>query len=625
MRLQNLWPLLFLLCIPVIILIWMLKQKASDYPISSLFLWKEAYKNVEAATPWERFRNHLPMYLQILTVLAVILAMAAPYIPGASQDFSHVVVAIDTSGSMNAMYDDRMTRFEAAVDDAREYIGSLSDDTSISIISMGHTDTIELAATTDKSAALERLKSIKLTDASGDLASSMDFIASMTASMEKGAAAIFTDRAVDGAPGGFMVYSYGSGGSNAGIDYVSHSMGDDGITVLVRATNYSQTPYGGDINLYVDGTLTDIGEIRLGAGESGVVYFNLEDRGGSIIKAELNNDDMLMKDNTAYDFLDAKAGDSILLVSQQNVFLEKALAALGGAEVYKTSDAAVDKTFDTYIFDGIYPQTLPEKGNLIFINPPALVIENEAAATDEIIEESPRDDNTAGAPDFIKVTDVAENIWLTAADCQLMSYIYPYDLAVSSVALMEKPAWATSFLNDGSKSAGFYGSYDGRFVAVLGFDLHNTDFALQTQFPIFIHNLLTMCENNRLVSSTDCTAGERITLNASPSGGDVTMTGPDGQSQTFAVGQQPGPLLTAGVYTFSQEVDGQTNVSLVHADFPTSGESGAGDTQVLKGAEAGRVSGGETMTGLGINLRPIFIIITLILLMAEWLIYLKRI
>lgn len=618
MRLQNLWPLLFLICIPVIILIWMLKQKASDYPISSLFLWKEAYKNVEAATPWERFRNHLPMYLQILTVLMVILAMTAPYIPGPSQDFSRVVVAIDTSGSMNAMYDENRTRFEAAVDGAKDYIGSLSDDTSISLISMGAADTIELTATTDKAAAMERLDAMVLTDAPGDFMSSMDFVSSMTASMDNGAAALFTDKAVAGAPDGFTVYSYGSEGSNAGIDYVSHSVSENGVTVLVRATNYSQTPYRGDVNLYVDGTLTDIGEISLGAGESGVVYFDLEKNGGSILRAELNNDDMLMKDNLAFDFLDAETGDSILLVSRQNVFLEKALAAMGGTDVYKTSDTAVDKTFDTYIFDGVYPQGLPEKGNLIFINPPSG--NNADENTDESLTEG-----TGGAPDFIKVAEAAENIWLSAADCQLMSYIYPYDLAVSSVMLMEKPSWAASFLNYGQKSAGYYGNYDGRFVAVLGFDLHDTDFALQTQFPIFIHNLLAMCENSRLVSSAGCTAGETITLNASPSGGDVTMTGPDGQVQTFGVGQQPGPLLMAGVYTFAQEVDGQTNVSMVHADFPTASESGAGDTQTVAGADTAAGAGGEAMTSLGINLRPVFIIITLLLLLTEWLIYLKRI
>lgn len=624
MRLQNLWPLLFLLCIPVIILIWMLKQKASDYPISSLFLWKEAYKNVEAATPWERFRNYLPMYLQILTVLTVILAMAAPYVPGAAQSFSHVVVAIDTSGSMNAMYDDRMTRFEAAVDGAREYIGSLSDDTSISLISMGAANTIELASTTDKSAALERLGTLKVTDASGDFASSLDFIASMTTSMENGAGAIFTDRVVDGVPNGLMVYSYASEGNNAGIDYVSHSAEADGVTVLVRATNFSQTPYEGDINLYVDGTLTDIGEIKLGAGESGVVYFELENNGGTIIKAELNNDDMLMKDNSAYDFLDAKAGSSILLVSRQNVFLEKALTAMGGADVYKTSDSAVDKTFDTYIFDGIYPQTLPEKGNLIFIDPPVLTDAYESPDESEPARDS-LEDGAAGTPDFIKVTDVAENIWLNAADCQLMSYIYPYDLAVASAVLMEKPAWATSFINWGQKSAGFYGNYAGRFVAVLGFDLHDTDFVLKTQFPIFIHNLLMLCENNSLVSSINCAAGESVALNASPSGSDVTMTGPDGQLQTLAAGQQPGPLLMTGVYTFSQELDGQTNTSMVHVDFPTASESGAGDTQIVGGTDAAASLASDAMTGLGINLRPAFIIITLILLLTEWLIYLKRI
>lgn len=179
MRLQNLWPLIFLLCIPVIILIWMLKQKASDYPVSSLFLWKEAYRNVEASNPWERFKNHLLMYLQILTVTALVLAMCAPYIPGVGKDFSHVVVALDISGSMSAMYDDDHTRFEAACDGAKDYIDGLTEDTSVSIVTMGARTTTILTSSTDKRAAREKIDEIRPEDTSADLYGAMDFIKSM--------------------------------------------------------------------------------------------------------------------------------------------------------------------------------------------------------------------------------------------------------------------------------------------------------------------------------------------------------------------------------------------------------------------------------------------------------------
>lgn len=605
MRLQNLCPLAFLLCIPVIILIWMLKQKASDYPISSLFLWKEAYKNVEAANPWERFKNHLLMYLQILTVIALVLAMSAPYIPGVGKDFSHVVVALDTSGSMNAMYNGEQTRFEAACDEARTYIDSLSEDTSVSIVTLGAKNITRLASSTDKRAAREKIDELTPEDTAADIYGAIDFIKSMMTLGTDGAAALFTDQTVENAPDYMSVYTYVSSGPNAAVDYVSHSVTEDGITVLARITNYSDSVYEGDVNFYVDDELMDIGTVHLEANASDALYFKLQDSGGSIVKVQLHSADLLENDNVGYDILNESGDNSILLVSTQNIFLEKALSAIKGADVYKTSDGRVDKPFDTYIFDGIYPQELPAEGNLIFINPPANDSEEDSSV------------------DFIKTSESVQNVWLSAADCRLMQYVYPFDLAVTDVNLLEKPSWATAFFKKGQECAGYYGNYGGRFIAVLGFDLHNTDFALQTHFPIFIHNLMELCKDSRLVPDVQATAGESLNINANPAGSDVMVRMPDGREILTDGNTSFGPVTMAGIYTFSQEVDGALNTALVHVDFPSAQES-ANSTAVL---DENSTAAGKTaaMTGLGVNLRPLFIIICLVLLLAQWLIYLRRI
>ena len=44
MTVQNLWPLAFLVLVPVIILLYLLKQKVKDEPFSSTMLWHEIYK-----------------------------------------------------------------------------------------------------------------------------------------------------------------------------------------------------------------------------------------------------------------------------------------------------------------------------------------------------------------------------------------------------------------------------------------------------------------------------------------------------------------------------------------------------------------------------------------------------
>lgn len=560
---------------------------------------------MEASNPWERFKNHLLMYLQILTVTALVLAMCAPYIPGVGKDFSHVVVALDISGSMSAMYDDDHTRFEAACDGAKDYIDGLTEDTSVSIVTMGARTTTILTSSTDKRAAREKIDEIRPEDTSADLYGAMDFIKSMMTLTSDGAAALFTDQAVENTPDYMSVYTYASSGSNAAVDYVSHSVTDEGITVLAKITNYSDSVYDGDVNLYVDDTLVDIGTVHLEANASDALYFKLPDTGGSIVKAELNSRDLLANDNTGYDILNASQESTILLVSPQNIFLEKALSFIDGTDVYKTSDGNVDKSFDTYIFDGIYPESVPKEGNLVFINPP--------------VNDAP----DASLGDYIKLKESAENVWLSAADCSLMEYVYPYELAVTNVNLLEKPSWATAFFKEGQECAGYYGNHNGRFIAVLGFDLHDTDFALQTQFPIFMHNLIDLCRNSRLVSGIQAAAGESLKVNANPSGGSVSVLMPDGREATVPENMTFGPLTMAGIYTFSQEVGGAVNTALVHVDFPSAQES-AKTAAALDESDPSAGRGGA-VTGLGMNIRPVFIMICLVLLLVQWLIYLRRI
>ena len=115
MTVQNMWPLAFLALIPVIILLYLLKQKAKDEPFSSTMLWQEIYKNLEAKTPFEKLKQNILMYLQLLLMLLLILALMAPIWKkgGAAQE--NVVLVMDNSASMQYLYDSSDTRLEHSV------------------------------------------------------------------------------------------------------------------------------------------------------------------------------------------------------------------------------------------------------------------------------------------------------------------------------------------------------------------------------------------------------------------------------------------------------------------------------------------------------------------------------
>ena len=73
------WPLAFLALVPIIILLYFLKQNVKKKDFSAIMLWKEVYHTTEAAKPWEKLRKNLLMILQIITVLLFILALMGPW------------------------------------------------------------------------------------------------------------------------------------------------------------------------------------------------------------------------------------------------------------------------------------------------------------------------------------------------------------------------------------------------------------------------------------------------------------------------------------------------------------------------------------------------------------------
>ncbi|MGX8715656.1 MAG: BatA domain-containing protein, partial [Lachnospiraceae bacterium] len=114
MGVVSLWPLALLVLVPLIILLYILKQEAKEESFSSVMLWQEVFRNLQARTPWERLRRQLLLFLQILTILLLVLALMGPWIRKAGAGEDAVILVIDNSASMASLYDGDRTRLDAA-------------------------------------------------------------------------------------------------------------------------------------------------------------------------------------------------------------------------------------------------------------------------------------------------------------------------------------------------------------------------------------------------------------------------------------------------------------------------------------------------------------------------------
>lgn len=605
MEITNWWPLALCVLIPVIILLYMLKQKAKEYPFSSSILWKEIYHSIEATKPWEKLKKNILMLLQILTVCLLILALTAPYLKSGGRMHDNVVLVLDTSASMGIQYNDKRTRMEEALERACDYIDSLSETAQITVLTVNQEAKILKTNAEDKQALKKLLRTVAVTDLSGDAAPAVSVVNSMVNQWDSYEAVFFTDTPLELGNLEAAVVNLYTDYENLSLDYVSYGTEkdeDDGrsITVVGKITNDSGETVVTDVNLYGDDTLLQVQSVTVPAKDSVNVFFEQVEFSGSVLMAELNNKDALKADNRAYTVVQEANAKTALLVTEDNVFLEKAIANMDWVDLYKTSQlTAVGKSeaYDLYIFDGMVPEELPETGNIIYVNPP----DGEQVA----------------------VTEQVSNVSLAFTDTEITQYVSGFDFGAAEAKKLDRPLWADSFISCGDGCVGYYGEAGGRRIAVLGFDLHSSDLVLQAEFPILISNLTEYMMVSGMVPQENYTTGDKLVFNGNLNGSDLTVTSPS-ENETVLPAAVTTNAYTdtaqAGVYTVVQTVNDEERREQFVVRFPVDEESHQKEVAAESEA-AGKDE--RNLTG-GRELRNWIVLLLLLALSMEWVIYIRQ-
>ncbi|MBQ8148332.1 MAG: BatA and WFA domain-containing protein [Lachnospiraceae bacterium] len=606
MTISNWWPLALLILIPIIILLYMLKQKAQEYPFSSSMLWREIYNSIEATKPWEKLKKNLLMFLQIFTVLLLIFALMAPYLKQGGRRFDNVVIVVDTSASMGIQYNNDRTRLEEAVQRACDYVDSLNETAQVTILTSNQETGIIKTNVTDKAELRKALKALLVTDLSGDTGPAVSVVQSMANQWEQYEAVFFTDTPVELGNLEAQVINLYTDYENLSMDYVSYGTeydenGTPSLTVIAKITSDAAEDVITDVNLYGDNNLLMVQSVQVPAGGSQIVYFNQVNFGGDVLMAEINSEDDLVADNKAYAAMNAEGQKRVLLVTNDNMFLEKAIINIPWVDLYKTNQLSAvgkDETFDLYIFDGMMPETLPAQGNIIYMNP--------------------------STGNDIKASGAISNVNLEFVETEITKYVTDFSFGVSVAKEYERPIWADSFISSGTGCAGYFGENDGRRIAVIGFDIHYSDLALQAEFPILISNLMEYMMVSGMVSEDDYAAGDKIVFNGNLNGSDITVTAPDGDVTTLAAAVATSAYADtnqAGVYSVAQTVDEVERKEYFVVRFPIELESHQDGETVEAGETVGEDE--KNLTG-GRDLRNIIILLILLALAVEWFVYVRQ-
>lgn len=201
--------------IPSLIILYFLKLRRRDMEVSSTLLWKKAIQDLQANAPFQKLRNNILLILQLLALIAALLAIAQPELRHRGISTARRIILIDRSASMNATDGDAkpgeplapaatggdapagadpsapkpksITRLEQAKIKALELITTLRDPSLFDdkaeeamVIAFDSAATVVQSFTANKATLKEAIEGIQSTDAPSSLEGAYDLARAYT-------------------------------------------------------------------------------------------------------------------------------------------------------------------------------------------------------------------------------------------------------------------------------------------------------------------------------------------------------------------------------------------------------------------------------------------------------------
>lgn len=527
MGIQNITGLAALAFIPVIIILYMLRPKNKPVILPSLYLWKYAIDEIEAASRFKKLKSSLLMFLQILAIVLIALILAGLFIKGEGKK-GNVIIVMDCSVTM-ASKDLEPTRLEYAKLMAKDYLKGLDKEATVSIIALKEVPEIILTKEKERGIATALIEQLTTTATLADFEWVHQTIATLKGN-EETTIAYFGDGSLQGADN-FVVRNSDDNMSVYDVVYTKYE-DQKTISVLTEVFNHSSKSERVPISIYIDNTFFDAKLVDIETKSSTKVFFDNLPMDAKELKITIDREDILPVDNIAYGVVGEESIKKVVLVSTGNIFLEKVLRLDSSIELYKANIENSNNLhgFDLYVYDAYMPEVLPKDGALLLFDP---------------------EDNAY----FTSLGYVKQPVF-ESSEHPIMNNIYrpEFQAAMTRTYAIEgeyEPILTTEF-----GTSAFAGKINGQSLAVFGFDLHYTDLPLSVEFPILMMNILDYLLPKSMLSERSVEAGGAIELLISPQTTKATIEGPLGNRYSLPLSKQEhlfSHTYTTGVYTYTQE------------------------------------------------------------------------
>jgi Ca-activated chloride channel family protein len=573
-------PLAFTLAalLPIIVALYFLKLRREEHIVSSVYLWQEMVRDVAANAPWQRLRPNWLLLLQLLFLVTLIVALARPFSWTVAAAGDHLILIVDTSASMAAV-DVEPDRLTAAAERARHLSGRLPADVPVTLIAAGSEVQVLLSASTDRGQLDRALDELFPGNDGADMVTALELAGAIAAGEPAAQVVVLSDGGVR-LPGRLGVGAevrylpIGESGDNQAISALSldPDSAGQGLVAFVRVTNYGGQEVQRRLTLHAqlssssqadglgEGVLVAAHDLVLPTDDAVALTVPDLPPGTVALEARLEDEDGLPLDDQAWAVAPVTSGTQVQIVGPGNRFLEMAFALLPGIEVttiplkdYEATWASELPTPQHPISNTQYPNwltvfdtVLPEEGHypsgaLLFVGP---LRSTEFFSVTGALDLPPPRPASASEP-LLRFVDLRDAVIQRAAHLNLPTWGRPVVVA-SSFSGRDVPLLIV-------------GEVDARRLAVLAFDLRQSDLPLRVAFPMLVANLMGFLAPGTAGTLPETVVpGQPVAIPLPAQASAAVVTRPDGTNERLAA-EDGGVLLadtvTTGIYRVDWEME----------------------------------------------------------------------
>lgn len=560
------WVLLGLVP-PIIFLLYFLKLRRTPVEVPSTYLWTKTLEDLHVNSLWQRLRNNLLMYLQLLLALLLLISCLRPGCQGTALEGDRFVFLIDQSASMSAVdTPEGISRLEVAKNEAVKLIDQMKSGDTAMVIAFSDVSRTIQSYTTNHTGLKSKVRGIEQTQRGSDLVEALNAASGLAnpgrtsdrnsnrdvqvAEGKEATMFILSDGAIREVPDFFMgklTPDYRPIGAptppnNVGIVALSISdplENESQLQCYARLFNSDDEDHTVNVTLKVAGEVFDAeNDVLVPRNNATGLVFDMTNLLGSLdepkkVELTIDTPDVYAQDNTAWAVVNPPREANVLVLSDNNEYLDfvtetKRISKLANVfnelPDYVNDPKYEEQTtlgfFDLVIFDRCAPKTMPLCNTVFWGSTP------------------PTDQWKVGKlnqPTSLIDTDDSH---------PLMAAVQMGNVNILKSATVEGPRGSFDLIDSSDGAIMAVGGRGGFQDLVVGFPMLeideeldiavNTDWMTKLSFPLFIQNIVVELGNGKnFAAAIGGSPGEILNFRTSLPFESVNITSPAGRKTSI--------------------------------------------------------------------------------------------